>query len=92
MRGVGAEPDLDGLDDDSVLELAAADRRILVTRNARDFAPVCRLWAEAAREHSGVILVWSLSHHEFSAIAAGVHAWLVAIPEADDWRGLSVGI
>jgi hypothetical protein len=92
VRALAAEPQLDGLADDSVLELATADRRILVTRNSRDFAPICRVWAEAGREHAGVILVWTLSSRQFSEIAAGIEGWLVDVPRPAAWRGRVVGI
>ena len=92
VRGIAAEPDLEGLDDESVLELATQDGRILVTRNSRDFAPICRRWAEAGREHAGVILVWTLTHREFPEIVDGVDGWLSEIPHPEDWRGLVVSI
>lgn len=92
VRGIADEQDLEGLDDASVLELAAAEGRILVTRNSRDFAPLCRLWAEAGREHAGVILIWTLSHSQFAEIVAAVYRWLDDLPTADDWHGLAVSI
>jgi len=92
VRAIATEPDLEGLDDESVLELAAADKRVLVTRNSRDFAPVCRSWAEAGREHAGVIMIWTLSHREFSAIVTAVGRWHAEVPRAEDWRGLAVGV
>lgn len=51
-----ADPTLSSLDDPEVLVLAADEHRILVTRNARDFAPLLREWAEAGRQHAGCIL------------------------------------
>jgi predicted nuclease of predicted toxin-antitoxin system len=90
VRAIAAEADLDGLDDPSVLQLAGVDGRVFVTRNSRDFAPLCRAWAEAGREHAGVILIWTLSHHEFAEIVAAIGRWLDEIPSQDDWRGLVV--
>lgn len=91
VRGAAAELDLEGLDDESLLALATSDERILITRNSRDFAPLCRLWAEAGREHAGVILVWSLPQRQFSEIIDGSERWLVEIPDAA-WRGLVASI
>jgi hypothetical protein len=54
-----------------VLELAAAEERIIVTRNSRDFAPLAREWAEAQRQHVGMILIWTLDHSQFGEIVAG---------------------
>jgi Domain of unknown function (DUF5615) len=92
VRGVTDEPGLAGLDDEPLLELATQDARILVTRNSRDFAPICRQWAEAGREHAGVILIWSLSSRQFGEIARGVESWLEQIPSAAEWRGTVVAV
>jgi len=92
VRGVADEPELEGLEDEAVLELAALDERILITRNSRDFAPICRAWAEAGREHAGVVLVWTLSHRQHGEIVRGVERRLAAIPDAAAWRGIVVAI
>ena len=92
VRAIAEEPDLDGLDDESVLALAAAAERVLVTRNSRDFAPLCRSWAEAGQEHAGVILIWTLSHHQFFEIVTAVDHWLTEVPRDEDWRGLVVSV
>lgn len=78
------------LDDPEVLGLAAAQERILVTRNARDFAPLLRQWAEADRHHSGCILIWTLGHHQFAAIVGGISRLLAARPVPAAWRDLVV--
>lgn len=88
VRAVADEPDLEGLHDEAVLQLAAGDGRILVTRNSRHFAPTCRTWAEAAREHAGVILIWTLSARQFIEIVRGVEALLEERPTAADWLGV----
>ena len=92
VRALAAEPDLEGLDDEPVLELATQDERILVTRNSRDFAPLTRRWSEAGREHAGVILIWSLTHGQFNEIVHGVDDRLGEYPNPQDWRGLVVAI
>ena len=92
VRGAAAELDLEGLDDELLLALAAHDERILITRNSRDFAPICRLWAEAGREHAGVILIWTLSQRQYGEIIGGIERWLEEIPDAVAWRGLVAGI
>ena len=85
-RAAAADPDIEALVDEQLLELATKDRRVLVTRNSRDFAPICRLWAEAGREHAGVILVWTLSSRQYGEILRGVDRWLAEIPTARGWR------
>lgn len=92
VRAVASEPGLEGLADEAVLELAARERRILVTRNSRDFAPLCRVWAEAGREHAGVILVWSPSSRQFAGIVEGVEMWLARLPAERNWRGTVVAL
>jgi Domain of unknown function (DUF5615) len=92
VRALAAELELEGLDDEPVLELATLDERILITRNSRDFAPLTRRWSEAGREHAGVILIWSFTHHQFNQIVHGVNHWLDQYPDPRDWRSLVVGI
>ena len=83
---------LGALDDPQVLELAAHERCILVTRNARDFAPLLRGWAEAGRHHAGCILLWTLAHHEFGPIIRGVSRLLEARADPEDWQDLAVAL
>ena len=83
---------LGALDDPQVLELAAEQARVLVTRNARDFAPLLREWAEAGRHHAGCILIWTLAHHEFGAIIRGVARLLDDRPDAEHWGDLTVAL
>ncbi|MEO5575631.1 MAG: DUF5615 family PIN-like protein [Gaiellaceae bacterium] len=92
VRGVMDEPELEGLADEPLLELAAQDRRILVTCNSRDFAPICRTWAEGGSEHAGVILIWTLSHRQYAEIDRGIDRWLDEISADDHWRGVVVSL
>lgn len=46
-----------GTSDPDVLELAAAEKRILVTANIRDFAPLDATWAAQGRTHSGIVFI-----------------------------------
>lgn len=39
-----------------LLELAAAERRTLVTNNHRDFMPLHTAWTATARSHHGIVL------------------------------------
>lgn len=47
----------EGTDDESVLAFAAQERRVLLTSNAQDFAPIVVDWFLAEREHWGVVIV-----------------------------------
>jgi predicted nuclease of predicted toxin-antitoxin system len=92
VLALATEPTMSALDDPAVLALAAEEGRILVTRNARDFAPLLREWAEAGRPHAGCILVWSLGHHEFGAIISGVGRLLEARADPLAWVDLTVAL
>lgn len=92
VLALAADTTLEGLDDPLVLELAAAEQRILITRNSRDFAPLAREWAEAQRAHAGMILIWTLDHSQFEPIVAGVERLLAQRPEQARWRGLVLAI
>src|SRR5215211_5363366 len=73
LRAIDSEPELEGFSDPEVLELAAAEGRILVTANMRDFEPLLREWAGESRSHAGVILVPSSVRNEaFSVLITGV--------------------
>lgn len=92
VLSLAADAGLGALDDPRVLELAAEQSRILVTRNSRDFAPLLREWAEADRHHAGCILIWTLAHHEFGAIIRGVSDLFDHRPDAEQWRDLTVAL
>jgi predicted nuclease of predicted toxin-antitoxin system len=84
--------ELDGLADAQVLEFAAEQERILVTRNAKDFAPLLRDWAEAGTPHHGCILIWSLRHDQFGPILEGVREALSRHPRSADWTDLALAV
>jgi hypothetical protein len=92
VLSLASEAALGALDDPQVLELAAEQARILVTRNARDFAPLLREWAEADRHHAGCILIWTLDHHQFGAIIRGVTRLLDGRPEPKYWLDLTTAL
>jgi predicted nuclease of predicted toxin-antitoxin system len=79
----------EGLADPQVLELAASELRVLITRNSRDFAPLARQWAEAGRSHAGIILIWTLDHSQFAEIVAGVERQLKQRPVQEQWRDIT---
>jgi hypothetical protein len=88
VRAIAAERELEGLHDERVLELATEDGRVLVTRNSRHFVALTRTWAEAGREHAGVILIWSFSHRQFAEISQGIDDLCKRRPEQAAWRDL----
>jgi predicted nuclease of predicted toxin-antitoxin system len=80
----------EGLPDPQVLELAASQQRLLITRNSRDFAPLARQWAEAGRPHAGIILIWTLDHSQFAEIVEGVERQLRQRPSQEQWRDITI--
>ena len=60
-RGIDAvaiqheRPDLEGQDDDVVLRTAAAESRVVVTNNVRDYAPLVEDFGIRGETHFGVI-------------------------------------
>jgi predicted nuclease of predicted toxin-antitoxin system len=51
-----SERGLKGIDDASLLTLATAEARSLMTNNARDFVPLAASWASSGDAHAGVLL------------------------------------
>jgi hypothetical protein len=92
VLSLAADASFGALDDPQVLELAAQQDRILVTRNSRDFAPLLREWAEADRHHAGCILIWTLSHNEFATITKRVAQLLRDRPDPEQWRDLTLAL
>lgn len=85
VRALDSEIELEGLSDPEVLELAAAEGRVLVTANIRDFEPLLREWAGERRTHAGVILVPSSVRNEaFGVLISGVGKTLADTTQ-DQW-------
>jgi predicted nuclease of predicted toxin-antitoxin system len=92
VLSLASDAALGALDDPQVLQLAAEEDRILVTRNSRDFAPLLRERSEAGRHHAGCILIWTLDHHHFGAIIKDVIRVLHDRPAPEHWRDLAVAL
>ena len=92
VTALSERPDLEGLADPEVLALAAAEDRILVTRNSRDFAPLLREWAEAGRSHAGCVLIWTLKHDDVGPILEGIRRLLAERSEQSRWRDVAVAL
>ena len=78
-RGVDVETvaerrDLVGAPDETVLEAATSERRIVVTRNIADFVPLSQQWLAAGREHAGVVAVAKTFPQDRSFLGAATAA------------------
>jgi predicted nuclease of predicted toxin-antitoxin system len=61
---------LDGSSDEEQLAYAAAERRVMVTRNYRDYSELTKRFQEEGRPHAGVLFVpSSLPNHHVQRIA-----------------------
>jgi predicted nuclease of predicted toxin-antitoxin system len=90
VLALAEDPTLEGLDDPAVLELAASENRVLITRNSWDFAPLAREWAEAQRPHAGMILIWTLDHSQFRKIVEGIERCIDQLPKQKGWVDLVI--
>jgi hypothetical protein len=84
--------ELDGLEDEQLLELAAADGRVMITFDIKDFTVLARRWAEAGRTHSGLGIVVGVDHGEFGTILDMLSRELTARSELPDWENLALFI
>ena len=85
VRALDSEVELEGLSDPEVLELAAAEGRVLVTANIRDFEPLLREWAGEGRSHAGVVLVpKSVRNEAFGVLISGVRKMLAETTQ-EEW-------
>lgn len=71
---VAADPDLRGVDDADLLEVAATDGRVLVTENVGDLTAIAAAWKAAGRPHPGILLLTSRRRFPAADIAGLVGA------------------
>lgn len=72
------DPSLRGLSDPDLFSVAQQEGRALVTYNRVDFEPIVREFAEANREHYGLVIVnlRRFPSQEFGRLAAALEALL----------------
>lgn len=87
VRAADEERDLDGYDDERLLELAAAEGRIMVTFNVKDFARLVTEWTSAGIPHAGCLLIVGIDHAEFGLILRVIAAAVDARPDQQSWTG-----
>lgn len=92
VLAIAEVPAYAGLPDERVLELAAGERRVLVTRNAKDFDWITRRWASREQPHAGVLLIWTRETDEFGSLVAEMLATLEKIGDQDAWANLVLAI
>jgi Domain of unknown function (DUF5615) len=90
VRAADEERELDGLTDEELLSIAAAEARIFLTFDVKDFPVIARRWAEAGRAHAGCAIVVGIDHGEFGVILETIAAGLTARPDETDWTDLTL--
>ena len=85
VRAADEERTLDGLPDEDLLALAAAEGRILMTFDVKDFPVIARRWSESGRAHAGCAIVVGIDHGEFGALIRAVEGELTSRPEQAAW-------
>jgi Domain of unknown function (DUF5615) len=92
VRAADEERELDGLDDEQLLELAVQESQVMVTFDVKDFVVLARRWAEAGRSHAGLGIVVSIDHGEFGTIVDALTHELNARPGQSEWTDLTLFI
>lgn len=80
------ERQLDGWDDEPLLELATAEARIMVTFNVKDFARIASEWTAGGTSHAGCLMIVGIDHGEFGLILRVIEAALQARPDQQAWH------
>jgi predicted nuclease of predicted toxin-antitoxin system len=86
VRAADEERELDGWADEELLALAAAEERVMVTFDVKDFPEIARRWAEAGRPHAGLAIVVGIDHGEFGAILQALEKLLEETNEPVQWQ------
>lgn len=92
VRAADEERELDGLEDERLLELAAAETRVMITFDVKDFTMLARRWAEAGRTHAGVGIIVGIDHGEFGTILDAITRELDARDQQSEWTDLTLFI
>jgi hypothetical protein len=79
VTSVVADPALVALPDDQILAYAAAEGRVLVTANIRDFVPLDGRYRAAGRSHAGLILVSTKTFPQNRGFTTAVTSALAAL-------------
>jgi hypothetical protein len=92
VHAADEQRELDGLEDEQLLELAAAEGRVMITFDVKDFTVIARRWAEAGRPHAGLGIVVGVDHGAFGTILEMLSRELTARSRPSDWESLTLFI
>lgn len=82
--------ELEGLDDDGVLALAAQENRIMVTFDVNDFMPLLCQWGSEQRSHTGCVLISGIGANQFGRLIRTIVQVLGQHPNQADWVDMTV--
>lgn len=88
VRSADEERFLAAAPDHELLALAAAEERIMVTFDVRDFVVLAKEWAEGSRHHAGIAILVGIDHAEFGLIARRLEEALAQRPDPAGWQDL----
>lgn len=90
MLAAAEHPALAGVADEALLRTAAAEGRIMVTHNIRDFVPILIDWGAGGRSHAGCVLIKGIHHSQFGLLLDGLKALFQDRPEQEEWIDLTI--
>ena len=92
VHAADEQRELDGLEDEQLFAMAAAEHRVMITFDVKDFTVIARRWAEAGRAHAGLGIVVGLDQGAFGTILELLSRELAARPQPSDWDSLTLFI
>ncbi len=90
VRSADEERQLEGLEDEQLLELAAGETRVMITFDVRDFTVIARRWAEAGKQHAGLGIVVGIDTGASGPILEALSRELQVRSAQPDWSDLTL--
>ena len=90
VRAINRDRSLERLPDDLVVELAAAEARILVSFDKGHVPRILREWATAGRSHAGATILVGLAHHQYAEIVRRIETAFGLYPTPGEWANVTV--
>lgn len=89
VLAASAHPGLEAVADEPLLAFAAADGRVLVTRNVRYFHRILAEWGGSGRSHAGCVLVQGIDSSQHGALLRGLELLFEDHSDQEAWVDLS---
>jgi predicted nuclease of predicted toxin-antitoxin system len=85
VRAADTDASLKETEDGDLFAIASAERRVLITNDAKDFAPMIRELADRGQDHSGVIFIpHNIRSRDFGSVISQLRRLLIG-STPDDW-------